>query len=103
MIDDDEDEHDEDYDDDDQEDDPDQVAYVDEEGWFYVDEEVINAVDEHLGFDDQDYAQQVITYTEAHHALARARDSQSQGKIIIRTCLILHIHAIIRTRITRPD
>ena len=27
-------------------DDPDQVAYIDEEGWFYADEETINAVDE---------------------------------------------------------
>ena len=56
-----------------QEDGPDQVAYADDEGWFYVDEETVNVVDEHLGYADEEYVQQVITYTEARNALAKAR------------------------------
>ena len=52
---------------------PDQVAYVDDEGWFYADEDTFNAVDEGIAWDDEAYAQQVTTYTEARNALARAR------------------------------
>ena len=38
-------------------DDTDQVAYVDEEGWFYADEETIDVVDEGIAWDDEEYAQ----------------------------------------------
>ena len=54
-------------------DDPDQVAFVDDEGWLYADEETTNVVDETIAMDDEEYAQQVITYTEARNALAKAR------------------------------
>ena len=62
-------------DDDDEEDewDEDQVAHVDDEGWFYADEETINAVDEMLTYDDDDFAAILTTYTEARGARARAR------------------------------
>ena len=50
---------------------PEHVACADEKGWFYADEEAINAVGECLAWEDEDIAQQVITYTEAHHALAK--------------------------------
>ena len=58
---------------DDEEIDEDQVAYVDEEGWFYADEETITAVDEMLTQDDDDFAAILTTYTEARGALAKAR------------------------------
>ena len=35
------------------EEDPDQVAYVYDEGWFYADEETINAVDNLLPWEDE--------------------------------------------------
>ena len=54
-------------------DDDDQVAYVDEEGWFYSDEDTITAVDESMAHDDEEYSQQVISFTEARNALAKAR------------------------------
>ena len=53
--------------------DADQVAYVDEEGWFYSDEDTINAVDESMAHDDEEYSQQVVSFTEARNALAKAR------------------------------
>ena len=56
---------------DDEEVDEDQVAYVDEEGWFYADEETINAVDEMLTQDDDEFAAILTTYTEARGALAK--------------------------------
>ena len=51
----------------------DQVAYTDEEGWFYADEDTIEQVDETIAWEDEEYAQQVVTYTEAHNVLAKAR------------------------------
>ena len=57
----------------DEEVDEDQVAYVDEEGWFYADEDTINAVDEMLTQDDDEFAAILTTYTEARGALAKAR------------------------------
>ena len=65
------------YDDDDEEydddADEDQVAHVDEEGWFHATEETINAVDDMLTYDDDDFAAILTTYTEARGALAKAR------------------------------
>ena len=60
----------------DYEDDLDQVAYVDEEGFFHVDKETIKVVDEMLAWEDEEYAQLVTTYIEAHKALAQARIAQ---------------------------
>ena len=59
------------------------MAYVDEEGWFYADEETINAVDETIAWDDEEYAQQVITYTEARNALARARIARGFYPVVV--------------------
>ena len=59
--------------DDDYEEDEDQVAYIDDEGRFYVDEETINAADEMLTYDDEECAAILTTYTEARGALAKAR------------------------------
>ena len=66
-----------------EEEDPDHVAYVDEEGWFYADEETINAVDESIAYDDDDYANQVITYTEARNALAKARIARGFYPVVV--------------------
>ena len=73
----------EDYEYDPEEEDPDHIAYVDEEGWFYADEETINAVDEFLSFEDEEYAQQVITYTEARNALAKARIARGFYPVVV--------------------
>ena len=60
----------------DQSDDPDQVAFVDDEGWFHADEGTINAVDEFLPWEDEEYAHHVINYQDARTALANARIAQ---------------------------
>ena len=73
----------EEWEDPNEEEDPDQVAYVDEEGWFYADEETINAVDESIAFDDGEYANQVITYTEARNALAKARIARGFYPVVV--------------------
>ncbi len=61
----------------------DQAAYVDEEGWFYADEDTINAVDETIAYDDEEFAQMVITYTDARNALARARIARGFYPIVV--------------------
>ena len=63
--------------------DEDQVAYVDEEGWFYVDEETINAVDEMMSYDDEEYAAVLTTYTEARGALAKARIARGFYPVVV--------------------
>ena len=50
---------------------------------FYVDEETINVVDESIAWDDEEYAQQVITYTEARNALARARIARGFYPVVV--------------------
>ena len=44
------------------------MAYVDEEGWFYVAEDTINAFDDMLTWEDEEYAAILTTYTEARGA-----------------------------------
>ena len=72
---------DDDYDDEDA--DEDQVAYVDEEGWFYADEDTIHAVDEMLKFEDDEYAAILTTYTEARGALAKARLARGIYPVVV--------------------
>ena len=67
----------------DEEVDEDQVAYVDEEGWFYADEETINAVDEMLTQDDDEFAAILTTYTEARGALAKARIARGFYPVVV--------------------
>ncbi len=69
--------------DDQRDEDLDQVAYVDDEGWFYADEETINAVDETIAWDDEEFAQTVITYTDARNALAHARIARGFYPIVV--------------------
>ena len=64
---------DDDYQEEEYEEDEDQVAYVDEEGWFHAEEEVINAIDEHMAQDNDEFAAILTNYTEARGALAKAR------------------------------
>ena len=68
---------------DDEEFDEDQVAYVDEEGWFYADEETINVVDEMLTQDDDEFAAILTTYTEARGALAKARIARGLYPVVV--------------------
>ena len=68
------------YDDDDDED---QVAYVDEEGWFYADEETVNVVDEMLTYDEDGFAAILTTYTEARGALAKARLARGFYPVVV--------------------
>ena len=49
------------------------MAYIDEEGWFYADEETINAIDEQPAEESEEFAAVLTTYTEARGALAKAR------------------------------
>ena len=69
--------------DDDYEEDEDQVAYIDDEGWFYADEETINAVDEMMSYDDEEYAAVLTTYTEARGALAKARIARGFYPVVV--------------------
>ena len=70
--------------DDDQEvEDDDQVAFVDEDGWFYVDEETINSVDEMLTWEDDEFANILTTYTEARGALAKARIARGFYPVVV--------------------
>ena len=71
--------------DDDEEDDEDedQVACVDEEGWLYADEDTINAVDEMLTYEDDEYAAVLTTYTEARGALAKARIARGFYPVVV--------------------
>ena len=71
-----------DYEEDDEED-PDQVAYVDDDGNFHADQETINAVDEMLSWEDDEYAKAVISYTEARKALAQARIMRGFYPVVI--------------------
>ena len=75
-----EDEADEEYD---EEVDDDQVAYVDEEGWFYDDEETINAIDEQLAEENEEFAAVLTTYTEARGALAKARIARGFYLVVV--------------------
>ena len=45
---------------------------MDDEGWFYADEETIGVVDECLAWEDDEFAPHVVTYTEDRNALAKA-------------------------------
>ena len=78
-----EEEEEEEWEDPPEEEDPDQVAYADEEGWLYADEDTINAVDETIAYDDPEYAAQVITYTEARNALAKARIARGFYPVVV--------------------
>lgn len=60
-----------------------QVAHVDEHGWFYVDEETIDQVGETIAMEDAEYAQQVVTYTEAHNALAKDRTARGFYPVVV--------------------
>ena len=68
---------------DEEEEDQDQVAYVDEEGWFYVDEDTFNAVDDMLAWEDEEYAAVLTTYTEARGALAKARIARGFYPVVV--------------------
>ena len=46
---------------------------MDDDGWFHADEDTINAVDNFLSWEDDEYAHQLITFEDARIALARAR------------------------------
>ena len=70
----------EDVDDDDY--DEDQVALVDDEGWFYVDE-TTNAVYEQLCGGDDEFAATLTTYTEARGALAKARIARGFYLVVV--------------------
>ena len=78
-----EEEEEEDWDEQDVSGDPDQVAHVDEDGWFYADEETIDQVDETIAMEDADYAHQVVTYTEARNALAKARIARGFYPVVV--------------------
>ena len=69
--------------DDEYEEDEDQVAYIDDEGWFDADEETINAVDEMMSYDDAEYAAILTTYTEARGALAKARIARGFYPVVV--------------------
>ena len=75
------------YDDDDDEEqddeDEDQVAHVDDEGWFHATEETINAVDEMLTQEDDEFAAILTTYTEARGALAKARIARGFYPVVV--------------------
>ena len=75
-----EDEADEEYD---EEVDDDQVVYVDEEGWFYADEETINAIDEQLAKENEEFAGVLATYVEARGALAKARIARGFYLVVV--------------------
>ena len=51
----------------------DQVAHINEDGWFHADEETHHAVSELLPNDDADYEQLVNSYAAVRNALDRAR------------------------------
>ena len=59
------------------------MAYIDEEGWFYVDEETINAIDEQLAEGNEEFAKVLATYVEARHALAKARIAQGFYLVVV--------------------
>ena len=59
------------------------MAFVDDEGWFHADEDTINAVDELLSWEDDEYAHHVITYQEAHSVLARARIARGFYPVVV--------------------
>ena len=67
----------------DEEVDGDQVAYIDEEGWLYADEETINAIDEQLAEGNEEFAKVLTTYVEARHALAKARIAQGFYPVVV--------------------
>ena len=64
-------------------DDPDHVAYVDEEGWFYADEDTINAIDEQLAEEEDEFAAILTNYTEARGALAKARIARGFYPVVV--------------------
>ena len=59
------------------------MAYIDEEGWFYADEETINAIDEQLAEGNEEFAKVLTTYVEARHALAKARIAQGFYPVVV--------------------
>ena len=65
------------------EEDDDQVAFVADEGWFYADEDTVHSVDECLAWDDEEFAQQLFTFTEARNALARARVARGFYPVVV--------------------
>ena len=72
-----------DYDYEGEEENEDQVAYVDEEGWFHADEDTINVVDEQLAQEDDEFAAILTTYTEARGALAKARNTRGFYPVVV--------------------
>ena len=76
-------EEEEDGDHDEEEEDPDQVAHVDEAGWFYADEETIEDVDHCLAEEDEDYACALTTYLEACGSLAKARIARGFYPVVV--------------------
>ena len=74
---------DDDYDDEQDDEDEDQVAHVDDEGWFHATEETIDAVDEMLSLEDDEFACILTTYTEARGALAKARIARGFYPVVV--------------------
>ena len=68
---------------DEEEEDPDQVAHVDEEGWFYAGEETIEEVDHCLAEETEGYACALATYLEARGAFANARVARGFYPVVV--------------------
>ena len=64
-------------------DDDDTCAHVSNDGYFHATQEVIDEVDEQLAADDQEYANAVMTFTEARSALAKARIARGFYPVVV--------------------
>ena len=63
--------------------DDDQIAHVDEEGYFYADEDTIDQCDAQLAQDDDEFCAILTTYTEARGALARTRIARGFYPVVV--------------------
>ena len=74
---------DEDYYDEEASDDPDQVAFVDDKGHFFCNQEVCDQIDESFAEENEEYNQKVIDYRQARTALANARIARGFYPVVV--------------------